>query len=64
MLRERTGNVGFITGFTARITSIVVGTGGTDIVFTTKRDDGFNEYEKGDGLLNFEIIFCKRHYSW
>ena len=61
VLRERTGNVGFVTGFTARITGIAVGTGGTDIVFTTKRDDGFNEYEKGDGSgLNFgDFILVK-----
>ena len=33
--------------------SIAVGTGGTDITFTTKRDDGFTNY---DGLVN-GIIF-------
>ena len=51
--RERTGNIGFTTGFTSRITSIVVGTGGTDITFTTKRDDQDNY----DGLANNDYIF-------
>ena len=52
--RERTGNIGAISGFTARITSIVVGTGGTDITFTTTRDDGLSNY---NGLANNDYIF-------
>ncbi len=51
---ERTGNVGFVTGFSARITSITVGTGGTDITFTTKRDDGFSNYT---GLEDNDYVF-------
>ncbi len=52
--RERTGNIGAISGFTARITSIVVGTGGTDITFTTKRDDGTTNY---NGLVYRDYVF-------
>ena len=51
---ERTGAIGGVTGFTARITSIVVGTGGTDITFTTKRDDGIANYT---GLDFLDYIF-------
>ena len=51
---ERTGNIGFTTGFSARVTSIVVGTGGTDITFTTTRDDGFTNYT---GLEYGDFIF-------
>ena len=52
--KERTGNIGFTTGFTARITSIVVGTGGTDLTFTTTRDDGFTNYT---GLEYSDYVF-------
>ena len=52
---EKTDNIGFTTGFTTRITRIVVGTGGTDITFTTKRDD-FTNYT---GLNFRDYVFVK-----